>query len=60
MRAGEFLILTINPGSTSTKIGVYANENPELVRNLSHSDEEMRQFSRPAYPRPARFPPGRD
>ncbi len=45
MRAGEFLILTINPGSTSTKIGVYANETPELVRNLSHSDEEMRQFT---------------
>jgi butyrate kinase len=45
MRAGEFLILTINPGSTSTKIGVHANENPELVRNLSHSDEEMRQFT---------------
>ncbi len=45
MRAGEFLILTINPGSTSTKIGVYANEKPELVRNLSHSDEEMRQFT---------------
>ena len=45
MRAGEFLILTINPGSTSTKIGVYASENPELVRNLSHSDEEMRQFT---------------
>jgi butyrate kinase len=45
MRAGEFLVLTINPGSTTTKIGVYANENPELVRNLSHSDEEMRQFT---------------
>ena len=24
---------------------MYANENPELVRNLSHSDEEMRQFT---------------
>ena len=45
MRAGEFLILTINPGSTSTKIGIYANEKAELVRNLSHSDEEMRQFT---------------
>jgi butyrate kinase len=45
MRAGEYLILTINPGSTSTKIGVYANEKPELVRNLSHSDEEMKPFT---------------
>ena len=45
MRAGEFLILAINPGSTSTKIGIYANERPELVRNLSHSDEEMKPFT---------------
>jgi len=44
MRAGEYLVLTINPGSTTTKIGVYAGEKAELVRNLSHSDEEMEQF----------------
>ena len=45
MRADEFLVLAINPGSTTTKIGVYANDRPELVRNLSHSDEEMKQFT---------------
>ena len=45
MRADEFLVLAINPGSISTKIGVFANNKPELVRNLSHSDEEMRQFT---------------
>jgi butyrate kinase len=44
MRAGEYLVLTINPGSTSTKIAVYANETAEMVRNLTHSDEEMDQF----------------
>ena len=44
MRADEFLILAINPGSATTKIGVYANDRPELVCNLSHSDEEMEQF----------------
>ena len=41
MRRGEYLILTINPGSTSTKIAVYGNERAEWVRCLNHSDEEM-------------------
>ena len=44
MSQGEFKVLVINPGSTSTKIAVYANEHPELVRNLSHSDAEMEEF----------------
>jgi butyrate kinase len=44
VRAGEFLILTLNPGSASTKIGVFANERPELVRNIGHTDQEMQQF----------------
>ena len=40
----EFKILTINPGSTSTKIGVYVNDRAEWVRNVSHSDAEMEPF----------------
>jgi butyrate kinase len=44
MPAGEFRVLAINPGSTSTKIAVFANESPELVRNLNHSDAEMDSF----------------
>ena len=44
MPPAEFKVLTINPGSTSTKIGVYANERPEWVRCLSHSDAEMEPF----------------
>jgi butyrate kinase len=44
MRRGEFRVLAINPGSTSTKIAVYANELPVLVRNLCHSDDEMEPF----------------
>jgi butyrate kinase len=44
MPAGEFRVLAINPGSTSTKIAVYADERLELVRNLSHSDSEMEPF----------------
>lgn len=37
-------MLAINPGSTSTKIAVYANEKAEFVANLQHSDAEMEQF----------------
>jgi butyrate kinase len=42
--AGNFKILAINPGSTSTKLAVYANERAELARNIRHSDAEMAQF----------------
>lgn len=34
-------ILAINPGSTSTKIAVYENETPLLVRNIKHTVEEL-------------------
>lgn len=33
-------ILAINPGSTSTKIAVYEDEQPLLLRTIRHSDEE--------------------
>lgn len=39
-------IIAINPGSTSTKIAVYDNESPVLVKNLVHSTEELDQFER--------------
>jgi butyrate kinase len=41
---GEFRILAINPGSTSTKFAVYVNERPAVVKNIRHSDAEMEQF----------------
>jgi butyrate kinase len=44
MQAGEFRVLAINPGSASTKIAVYVNERPELLRNMNHSDSEMEAF----------------
>ncbi len=34
-------ILVINPGSTSTKVGVYANEKPLRVEALRHTPEEL-------------------
>ncbi|MGD0458983.1 MAG: butyrate kinase [Terriglobia bacterium] len=40
----EYRILAINPGSTSTKFGVFAGSQAVLVRNLQHSDGEMAPF----------------
>ena len=37
-------ILVINPGSTSTKMAVYEDENPVLLRNITHSAEELAPF----------------
>lgn len=41
----EIRILAINPGSTSTKIAVYHNDNPIFVKNIKHSREELDQYS---------------
>ena len=40
----EYRILAINPGSTSTKFGVFAGSQAVLVRNLRHSEAEMAPF----------------
>lgn len=39
-----FSQLIINPGSTSTKIGVFQDENIILERSLSHSAEDLKKF----------------
>ncbi|WP_321334403.1 butyrate kinase [uncultured Bacteroides sp.] len=39
-------ILAINPGSTSTKIAVYEDKRPVLVRNINHGVDELNTFSR--------------
>ena len=44
MPPGELRILAINPGSTSTKFALYANESPVLVKNIRHSDAELEPF----------------
>lgn len=41
-----FKILAINPGSTSTKIALYDNEQPTLELTLRHSAEEIARFPR--------------
>jgi len=37
-------ILVINPGSTSTKMAVYHDEKPILLRNITHTAEELSPF----------------
>lgn len=41
----QIRILAINPGSTSTKIAVYHNEDPVFVKNIKHSREEIDQYN---------------
>jgi butyrate kinase len=40
-----FKLLIINPGSTSTKIGVYEDEKAILVETLRHTSEEIARYS---------------
>ena len=37
-------ILVINPGSTSTKMAVYEDEMPLVLRSISHTNEELSRF----------------
>lgn len=41
-----FRVLAINPGSTSTKIAVYDNEEPVIEKTIFHSDLDLSQFER--------------
>jgi len=40
----SYRILTINPGSTSTKVALYQDETPLFVEKLHHSPEELARF----------------
>jgi len=37
-------VLAINPGSTSTKFGLYTRQGAAWVRTVRHGDEELRLF----------------
>ena len=37
-------ILVINPGSTSTKMAVYEDEKPVLLRNITHSAKDLAHY----------------
>jgi butyrate kinase len=38
-------VLVLNPGSTSTKFGVYTRDGAEWERTIRHGDEELARFS---------------
>lgn len=42
----EFKILAINPGSTSTKIAVYKNNKSIFLKNIKHSSDDLKKFSK--------------
>lgn len=44
----SYRILVINPGSTSTKIAVFDNEQEIMTRTLRHSAEELKPYTRVA------------
>ena len=41
-----YKILVVNPGSTSTKIAVYTNEEEVFTKVISHSAEQIKKFNR--------------
>ena len=40
----EYKVLAINPGSTSTKIAVFLNEDLIMEKTLRHSTEEIQKY----------------
>lgn len=42
----DIRILAINPGSTSTKIAVYSNNNPIFIKNIKHSTLDLQSFDK--------------
>lgn len=42
----DYLILAINPGSTSTKIAVFRNESPVFQKTLRHPADEIAKYAK--------------
>jgi butyrate kinase len=40
----QLRILSINPGSTSTKIAVYLGDKPVFLKNIKHTAEDLKPF----------------
>jgi len=45
-KKGEYRILAINPGSTSTKIAIFDDENPIVEINIQHSELDLSEFDK--------------
>jgi butyrate kinase len=46
VNAKAWRILVVNPGSTSTKVGVFENDLPICLENIAHAHNEIARFSR--------------
>ncbi len=44
MKSENGRVLVLNPGTTSTKFGVYTKDGAEWVRTIRHGDEELARF----------------
>ncbi|HBF87570.1 MAG TPA: butyrate kinase [Bacteroidales bacterium] len=44
MEVRNKLILAINPGSTSTKIAIYQNNKLMFIKNIKHSEDDLKDF----------------
>jgi len=42
--AQKFFLLALNPGSSSTKIGVFENEKPLFTKNIKHDEAALAAF----------------
>jgi butyrate kinase len=42
----SYLIFVINPGSTSTKVALYSDENMQCSVNIEHNTEELNKFTK--------------
>jgi butyrate kinase len=41
---GQFRILAINPGSTSTKCALFTDDHPDWVKHIRYSDDELAPY----------------
>ena len=46
MAEKEYMILVVNPGSTSTKISVFLDEKEIFTKNINHKIEELSRFNK--------------
>ncbi len=44
MTKSNYMILAVNPGSTSTKIAVYKNETEQFRETVEHSNQELSRY----------------
>ncbi len=46
LEESTYRILVINPGSTSTKIGIFDNERPLLEKTIRHEQEQLQPYEK--------------